>query len=224
MSYVPRPDSVADRAIKLLKDLPQGSELTTAQLSAKLGMKSAGLTPFFEKAEAAALLMRRKGGAGQTSKVFWRLGTSADQEAAAKKQLPDPAPDHDDLIDERAADKAARIAHPPTPGPVSLGWIPAKPLYEPPPEFRELATAEDCPAAAPEAPAVVNQQLTTAPAPTSTPEEINIAQREQHLASRAWFSSDGQLVIEAGEHEFVFPRLEARQLVRTIRELGEAWA
>jgi hypothetical protein len=49
-------------------------------------------------------------------------------------------------------------------------------------------------------------------------------QRERVLVKRAWFCSDGQLVIESAEHEFLFDRLEARQFLRAARKLGEAFA
>lgn len=210
MSYVPRPGTVPARVIEHLRSLPPGTELTTKQLAD--AVETDGVAAYLQVVAAHGLLVRRKEGAGPTCPAYWRLGTPEEQEAAARTMPLAARPVISTTEDERAGDAAAKLAHAPTPGPISLGWkAPTGQLYPPPPEDDE--------------PAAVKPDLTPEPAPTSAPEEINTApQREQHLVQRAWFSSDGQLVIEAGEHEFVFPRLEARQLVRTIRELGEAWA
>jgi len=212
MSYVPTTGSVPARAIEFLQAMPEGSEVPSGILAEHLGQQHTALAACLEIAVKHGLITSRKETNSVRSVRLWRLGTEAEKAAAEAKLIEKRQAAEKQRRQEIEEAKAHhRLTPAPTPGPAGLPWKPAKPLYTPPPD-------ED------EAPATVKQDLTPEPTPTSAPEKINTAQREQHLASRAWFSSDGQLVVEAGEIELVFGRLEARQLVRAIRELGEAWA
>lgn len=208
MSYTPTPGSVPARAIAYLQALPEGTEVPSGILAEHLGQQHTAFAACLEVAVKHGLITSRKETTSVRSVRLWRLGTEAEKAAAEAK-----------LIEKRKAAEQQRreevephhrLAPAPTPGPAWLPWKPARPLYEPP-------------ADEPEAPAV-KQDLTAEPAPAGIQPGLNTGPREQHLVQRAWFSSDGQLIVEAGEFELVFGRLEARQLVRTIRELGEAWA
>lgn len=209
MTYTPLPGSVPARAVAHFKTLPDGAELCSAELAEAIGQEPALLAPCLQHARKMGVLVvaRKLETGGPRGALFWRLGTAVDQLQAVSALDAEKAARRAEDAGETRAD--ARAPSAPTPGPQLLNWKPAQPLYPPPAE--------------PEVPAV-KESLTAEAAPTSRPEKINIAPREQHLVTRAWFSSDGQLVVETPELELVFPRLEARQLVRTIKELGEAWA
>jgi hypothetical protein len=208
LSYTPLPGSVPARAVAHLNTLPEGTELCTAELAEAIGHAPSSVNACLDLARRHGVLMVRLGqGNGPRPPLMWRLGTALDQLQAAQANAAEKKTQQQEHEAEKAQD--VKPSATPTPGPQLLNWKPARPMYAPPAEPEVSA---------------IQQDLKAEAAPTSRPEEINIAPREQHLATRAWFSSDGQLVVETPELELVFPRLEARQLVRTIKELGEAWA
>jgi DNA-binding MarR family transcriptional regulator len=194
--YTPSPGSSAALAVAHLATLPPGATISGAELADAIGQRPGDLAACMAAPLKHGLIVAEHD-AQDKRKRRWRLATDLELNLAALKLQQAQHQKAIEQHEERAEDRGQVVAAAATPGPMGLGWKPAQSLYAPPPE----------PDSAP-ASAVEKQE----------------APREQHLATRAWFSSDGQLVVETPELELVFPRLEARQVVRAICELGEAWA
>lgn len=194
--YTPLAGTVAAKAVRHLQKLPEGESISSAELAEAIGQPASCIVPCMEPARRNGLVVATQADTGgPKASLRWRMATDDEQRRALDAVADATKAAKLERRQDRAEDREHALPRAKPVGVATLNWKPPKPsLPEPEPE------------------------------PEPGPRPAVVAPPERHLAARAWFGSTGELVIEAGEHEFVFPRLEARQLVRTIRELGEAWA
>lgn len=103
-TYTPRPGSVAERAVHLLRKLPPGTEITTAALAEQINLPDcSALNSSLAGAVTAGLVAARKKGGHARSPVFWSLSSSAPRAPVAA-----PAGARDDDADDDADDGKPR--------------------------------------------------------------------------------------------------------------------
>lgn len=73
MSYEPRPDSIAFRALAHMELLHKGSEIPSGTLATALGIEKTSLFACLEAAVKARAIFRRQKGGHSRSPVFWSL-------------------------------------------------------------------------------------------------------------------------------------------------------
>lgn len=199
--YTPQAGTIAAAAVRHLAKLTEDQDISSAELAEAIGQPPSCIVPCLEPARRHGLVVATQAETGGPKATLrWRLATE-DEKHRALAEL-DALEEAEQTArrehrQDRAEDRQHTLQRAKLVGVAALNWKPPKPM-PPEPEPEEPAPA---------------------PAPALAP----AAPPERHLAARAWLASTGELVIQAGEHEFLFERPEAQQLVRTLRELKEAW-